>query len=226
MDRSLALLAVALLVAGPALAHFELVPPRIGLGSCGVAGLLGLLVAIRAVVRLVRRSSPGLRSAAIDLALALVPVAAVVVAVAGAAGHPAINDVTTNLADPPALSVAPDYPDDLEPIVARTYPDLKTLVVDRPPGEAFDLALAAARARDGWQVTAVMPDRMVFEGVATTRLFHFKDDFTVRVRSVRGARERRAGQRAAIDMRSRSRVGKSDLGANAARIREFLAELR
>jgi uncharacterized protein (DUF1499 family) len=53
--------------------------------------------------------------------------------------------------------------------------------------------------------------------VATTRWFGFKDDVAIRISP--------AGAGSRVDMRSRSRVGRSDLGANARRIREFLARL-
>jgi uncharacterized protein (DUF1499 family) len=53
------------------------------------------------------------------------------------------------------------------------------------------------------------------EATATTFWFGFKDDVVVRV--VANA----AGSR--IDIRSVSRVGQSDIGANAARIEKFLA---
>ena len=52
------------------------------------------------------------------------------------------------------------------------------------------------------------------EGTATSRWFGFKDDVVIRIRP--GAK---GGS--LIDMRSKSRVGKSDIGANAARLREL-----
>jgi len=55
------------------------------------------------------------------------------------------------------------------------------------------------------------------EATATTRWFGFKDDVIVRIRP------EAAGSR--VDVRSVSRVGRGDLGANAARVREFLAKL-
>jgi uncharacterized protein (DUF1499 family) len=78
-------------------------------------------------------------------------------------------------------------------------------------------ALALAREQPRWQVTATDPQARTFEGTVETRLFRFRDDFVVRVRP--------EGQGARVDMRSRSRVGKGDLGANALRIRQFLQAL-
>jgi uncharacterized protein (DUF1499 family) len=58
----------------------------------------------------------------------------------------------------------------------------------------------------------------VIEAVATSRLFHFRDDIAIRVRADGGGGSR-------VDMRSKSRVGQGDLGVNAARIRAYMAEL-
>jgi hypothetical protein len=87
------------------------------------------------------------------------------------------------------------------------------LEVSLPPAEAFARALAAARAAR-WDITLVDEKSRTIEAVATTRWFGFKDDVVVRVAA--------AGGGSRIDLRSRSRVGRSDLGANAKRIQDFL----
>ena len=55
--------------------------------------------------------------------------------------------------------------------------------------------------------------------MATSKLFHFQDDIVVRVRPG-------ADGGSLVDMRSKSRVGQGDMGANAARIRQFMVALR
>jgi len=77
--------------------------------------------------------------------------------------------------------------------------------------------LDAARAC-GWEVIASDASTGRLEATDTTRWFGFKDDIVVRVRA-----EPSGGSR--VDVRSVSRVGDSDVGANAARIREFLSRL-
>jgi uncharacterized protein (DUF1499 family) len=72
----------------------------------------------------------------------------------------------------------------------------------------------------GWQVTGEDAAAGRIEAVATSRLFRFRDDVVIRVQA--GPQE----QGARIDVRSRSRIGQSDLGANAERIRAFLARVR
>jgi uncharacterized protein (DUF1499 family) len=99
----------------------------------------------------------------------------------------------------------------------RAYPDLEPLVLPLPPPQAFAKALAAARA-SGWQIVSADPGSGRIQAVATTFWFGFKDDVTVRV-APQGAGSR-------IDVRSRSRVGRGDAGANAARIRSYLKKLR
>ena len=67
-----------------------------------------------------------------------------------------------------------------------------------------------------WEI--VNSDRRagIVESTATTFWFGFKDDVVIRIRAANGT--------SLIDLRSVSRVGMSDLGANAARITRFLAE--
>jgi uncharacterized protein (DUF1499 family) len=69
----------------------------------------------------------------------------------------------------------------------------------------------------GWDMRETKRDQGIIEAVATTRLFKFKDDVTITVT--------REGDASIVNVRSKSRVGKSDLGTNARRIRAFQAEL-
>jgi uncharacterized protein (DUF1499 family) len=86
----------------------------------------------------------------------------------------------------------------------------------RTPEQVFDAALDVARTM-GWELREIARDRGVIEAVATTRLFKFKDDVTITVAN--------EGAGVIVHVRSKSRVGKGDLGANARRIRAFQAEL-
>ncbi|HEX2482883.1 MAG TPA: DUF1499 domain-containing protein, partial [Methylomirabilota bacterium] len=69
-----------------------------------------------------------------------------------------------------------------------------------------------------WEIVEAVPAEGRLEATATTTWFGFKDDVVVRVRA------REGGSR--VDVRSLSRVGVGDLGANAARVRAFLERLR
>jgi uncharacterized protein (DUF1499 family) len=99
----------------------------------------------------------------------------------------------------------------------RAYPDIQPLILPVPSGDAFAKARAAAQAM-GWEIASADPAAGRIEAVATTFWFGFKDDVTVRV-TPQGAASR-------IDVRSRSRVGRGDAGANAERIRRYLKMFR
>ena len=140
---------------------------------------------------------------------------------------PAIHDITTDTVDPPAfVAVLPlrrDAPNSAVyggPKIAAqqkaAYPDIKPLVLQQPPARAFELALTAAKDM-GWVIDASVPAEGRIEATATTSWFHFKDDIVVRIRA--------SGSGSVVDVRSESRVGGSDVGTNAARVRAYLAKL-
>ena len=93
------------------------------------------------------------------------------------------------------------------------YPGLKTLQSDLSVGEAVDRAVEVL-TNQGIEIVNSDKDSGIVEATATTFWFGFKDDVVVRVRS--------DGDGSKIDVRSVSRVGQSDVGANAARIMKFL----
>ena len=144
-------------------------------------------------------------------------------------GLPSIHDITTDLEDPPRFSaVLPRRTGNVSPPEydgataadqqRRAYPDIVPVDLGVAAERAIDEAAAAAREL-GWEVVAVDRVRGVLEAIDTTFWFHFKDDIVVRVRATGPARSR-------VDIRSKSRVGRGDLGANARRIRIFAAALR
>ncbi|MGH6888980.1 MAG: DUF1499 domain-containing protein [Rhizomicrobium sp.] len=95
----------------------------------------------------------------------------------------------------------------------RYYPQLETT-----PAKLFARALAAAR-KMGWTIVAVAPDAQggMIQASDTTFLFGLTDDIALRVRP--------AGTGARLDIRSKSRVGVSDFGRNAARIGAYLKKI-
>ena len=96
------------------------------------------------------------------------------------------------------------------------YADLQPQRFTQSHDRVFDAALASAHAL-GWEVTGNERTRGEIQAVATTPLWRFKDDVTVTVG--------RDGEAAVVNVRSHSRIGKGDLGANARRIRRFQADL-
>jgi Protein of unknown function (DUF1499) len=141
---------------------------------------------------------------------------------------PPIHDITTDMTDPPAfVAVLPLRAsatnsavyagDSIAALQRAAYPDVQPLVLPVPPLAAFERAVAAANAM-GWEIVAGDSPSGRLEATATTTWFGFKDDVVVRIRAEGG------GSR--IDVRSVSRVGRSDVGANAARITRYLRELQ
>lgn len=145
-----------------------------------------------------------------------------------AAGVPPIHDITTDTDNPPQfVAIAPlraDAPNPVEyggPEISshqrQAYPDIRPLILDVPVERAFEGALDAARSM-GWEVVAVDPQAGRIEATDRTFWFGFKDDVVIRVTA--------AGSRSIIDVRSKSRVGRGDMGANARRVREYLQTVR
>ena len=99
------------------------------------------------------------------------------------------------------------------------YGDIAPIRVPWSIDETIVRARRLAEAR-GWQIVTHDPANGILEAVATSRFFRFKDNIVVRARPVND------GGGAIVDMRSISRVGVSDVGVNAARVRSFLADLR
>jgi uncharacterized protein (DUF1499 family) len=132
---------------------------------------------------------------------------------------PRINDISTDLDDPPAYPRGKPgrYPERFKAIVREHYPALGPLRLSRSPDEVFAAVRKLAEERELWNLTCVDEQDRSLQGVARTRLLRFRDDYVVRVRA--------DGDGAVVDMRSKSRLGKADFGANARRIRDFLADL-
>lgn len=139
---------------------------------------------------------------------------------------PPIHDITTDIESPPTfvdvVSLRSDAPNtlDYDPSVGvvqqNAYPDLKSLILDITLSDAFDLALKTAR-NEGWEIVSSNKTLGLIEATDVTFWYGFKDDVVIRLVS------HQIGSK--IDVRSVSRVGLGDLGANALRIRSFLSNL-
>lgn len=143
-----------------------------------------------------------------------------------AASVPPIHDISTDLENPPDFqAIVPlraEAPNSLErpPLLAEQqrngYPDLAPVTLPVAQDQAYDRALAVAQEM-GWEiVTADKPGGRI-EATDTTRWFGFKDDVIVRLTPW--------GSGTRVDVRSVSRVGRSDVGTNARRIDDFLDSL-
>lgn len=143
----------------------------------------------------------------------------------GALGVPPIHNISTDLEDPPRFqAVLPqreganplEISDETKALQQAGYPWLQPGRLSQPPAEAFDAALATAN-EFGWEIQRADQASGEIEATKTSFWFGFKDDISIRLRAEQG------GTR--VDVRSVSRVGRSDLGANAHRIRRYLQAL-
>ncbi|MBV8132806.1 MAG: DUF1499 domain-containing protein [Alphaproteobacteria bacterium] len=142
---------------------------------------------------------------------------------------PPIHDITTDPDNPPAFVVVvplreaagPDRVSYEGVKIAeqqrQAYPDIVSLTLAVPPASAFNHALDTAQ-RMGWTIVAADDAAGRIEASDKSRWFGFIDDIVVRITpSASGSR---------VDLRSSSRVGRSDFGVNAARIEIYLSALR
>lgn len=191
---------------------------------------IGMLAAVAAMVLgIVGGSMSGRWGAAGAVIVCGVIVLAVPVSVViGARGAPAIHDISTDTDNPPQFrAVLPLRGADASPAEydgptaaaqqRRAYPDVQPIVLTAPPQQAMARAIDAARAL-GWTIIGQDPGRGTLEATDSTFWFNFIDDIIVRVSP--------ASSGSRVDIRSKSRVGVGDLGANARRIRAFTAEMR
>ena len=247
--RRMSVLALVLSVGGVVAALIASVGSGAGAWPFGTAfGVLryALYAAVAggvlAIIAFVMSRRTGVRTARANLVaflLALVFAAYLGNQVATARSVPAIHDASTDLADMPqfrTLTVRADnlenIPDDdraelaamdsetrWKTIHREAYGDLRGLRLAANPADALARVQALVRER-GWSIAKVDARAGTVEATATTLFFRFKDDVVVRVR----ADPARAGG-SIVDMRSISRVGGSDVGVNAKRIRAFLGDL-
>lgn len=183
------------------------------------AALAGFIVALAGLIVWLRNRQSGGLAVLLGLVLSL-PVAGMGIAFDMAARMtPPINDISTDTQDPPVFwfTVTPtDFPAANAEPQRAAYPDVRPLDLDLSFDDAFGLALALVEER-GWKVLSADPDESQIEAIATSRLFGFQDEVAIRVS------ETDNGTR--IDMRSRSRLGQVDRGANARRIMAFMSDL-
>jgi len=215
-----------LLIGGPG---YRLGLWDLGFGLLGVSRYALFLGAGGALLALIFLALPKTRRgnrAALTLALIVgLGVAAVPLYVRNVAQSlPMIHDISTDTLDPPQfVAVRPlraEAPNPAEYPGAETaaqqragYPDLGPLQTSLSPSQLYDQARATVAEMD-WDLVAENAELGRIEATDTTFWYGFKDDIVIRIRATDD------GSR--LDIRSKSRVGRSDLGANAARIRDYI----
>jgi uncharacterized protein (DUF1499 family) len=218
----------ALLFAGmPLITKMGALPSRVSFPLFLLGGLLGLVALLLALIALYTtrrakgRAGRGLAWGALVLGIAVL--GGIATAAGSGAGVPPINDITTDFADPPQfVALAREgpnagrdmsYPGEAFASQQRAaYPDVAPIAMVGSADETFT-AVKSAIEGFGWKIVAADASAGTIEATDTSRIFRFVDDIAVRIRAQdRGSR---------VDVRSKSREGKGDLGANAARIRRL-----
>jgi uncharacterized protein (DUF1499 family) len=224
---SLAVAALAIIIERADL--LEIIPVLVTFGAALVLAMLAILLAFASFVALWINGGPGFAQAIMAVLIG-----------AGLLGYPgylaykgyrlpAIKDVTTDPIDPPRFEVVARLRppnSSLYPGLAtaelqkEAWPDIEPLLVNVTPKAAFDGAVAVITKRK-WRIVDSRPPLPNREGhieaIARTPIMGFRDDVVVRVRPAR--------EGAKIDIRSASRYGTTDFGANATRVLALLDDI-
>jgi len=200
-----------------------------GIAGAVVIGAVAVIVSIVGVF-LTRRTA-GARGFGMALAGLLIGVVAggyPAAQIMHARRVPPIHDITTDTGNPPLFvalaevrKAAPNGIDYAGGEVAaqqkQAYPEVITLHSSLAPVDLFARAEKVV-ADHGWVVAESVPGEGRLEATDSTPMFGFKDDIVIRVKA--------AGQGSDLDIRSMSRIGRSDVGKNAERIRGFLEKMK
>lgn len=207
--------------------RLEFLPAVAALGSGMVLALLAILLGVVALAVIWVRGNQGAAAAAVGIVTGALILAPAVYYVAPAWELPALTDIATDPGDPPAFVFAAAergpgdnplaYPGEQAAIEQLSaYPDIQPLRITPPPEEAQALALQIVETR-GWRVLDSGSGSTRIEAVDTSLILHMSDDIVIEIKP--------DGAGSRVEMRSASRTGTHDLGANAARIRAFLTDL-
>ena len=204
----------------------------IELGTVFTGFKYGIFTAVAALVLLAlqiifKRNTLTLASAAIAVALSAVALGLPLSMLSKGKSVPPIHDISTDLINPPEfVAIAPLRADAPNPIAyageataeqqRQGYPELKTLSYLQSKAELVN-AVEQAATNLGWELANTDTSEGVVEATDMTMWFGFEDDIVVRITDI--------GNKRLVDIRSKSRVGGSDLGKNAERIHGFIKEL-
>ena len=208
----------------------EIEPSLATFGAALVFAALAILLAFASFVTIWRQGLSGLSSAVLGLFIGIL-----LLAYPGYLGYrattlPMISDVTTDTDNPPRYDALArlrprgriEYPGGNTAALQHAgYPDIVPLQLNVPPKTAYDLALAIITKRK-WRIIDPKPPTPArrdgtIEAVAQTLIMGFRDDVIVRISPL--------AQGSRVDVRSASRVGQHDFGANASRVRALLEDI-
>jgi uncharacterized protein (DUF1499 family) len=204
--------------------YFRILQPGPAFGLFVIGMLTGVVVT---VVGLIDLAKNGVSGRSVLLVMGIIPVVALVYGAVSGREYPMINDVSTDLVRPPALTFAASQPENesrnmafpLEnnALIQEAYGDIELLAVMESIDETHVKALSVIEGLSTWEVTSneISQREILIEGTVTSTVFGFVDDFAIRLAKTDSGT-------CVVDMRSKSRLGKGDFGQNAAHIRQFM----
>ncbi|WP_082788440.1 DUF1499 domain-containing protein [Sphingorhabdus sp. M41] len=216
-------------MAGVTLARYDMIGKLAGFSGILAGALIAIVAIITGAIALALafRNGGSKKAALFGLLVALIYISFLGSRAAAGGDVPAIHDISTDLASPPQFVSLPLRADNLagvdtvenwRAIHAKGYPDLQSITIAKPVAAVIADAERIAQEL-GWNVAVADPATGHFEATASVSYIRFKDDVVLRVVPTED------GASSIVDMRSVSRVGVSDLGVNAKRVRSFLDRL-
>ncbi len=207
--------------------------PFASMGAYTGASLLLLIALVTAALGLIRSGGTAGTASRPATWLALLAGLAVTanngLVIGQARGAPPIHDISTDTDNPPVfvaviplrLVDAQNPPEYSGPEAAaaqkQAFPDLQPLYISQPANVVFAAAQAVV-AEKGWTLVDASEVDGRIEATAETGWVRFKDDVVIRIQPGR--------DQTRVDVRSKSRVGRGDMGANARRVQDFLSALQ
>lgn len=231
--EKLKLVAVFVIVVFPiaaAAARFDVWHFRNSFLLFAIATLVAFIVLVLSVLKLSRAVENESKSLIAAIVLSALPLGYMGLNIVKANQYPFIHDITTDFENPPQFIAAAtlrgegdhsiEYAGgEVAAMQKAGYTDLAPLLLNRDAKSVYSMA-KAAMIEKGWKVTTdqAQTEPYILEAVDTTLIMGFKDDIVIRIQSTGDNQTR-------VDARSKSRVGKSDLGKNAQRIQDLFMQL-
>ncbi len=234
-SRRLAIFSAQVMIISVALHRFDLLATPVATNLLAIGafgGIAALAIAGSALVRIWREGLLGGDHATAGALISLLLLAGPLWYLPDLLALPKINDISTDFRTPPKFEIisslrakdanSTSYPGlDYSEMQLLAYPDIRPWVLERSAEETFELIYGAVKRLD-WEIVnerkpnGDMPGKI--EAVTKTLLMGYRDDIAVRVSALTG--------KARIDVRSASRYGEHDFGANARRIARLFTEIK
>lgn len=235
-SRRLALFAMAVILTGLVFARIGLDPTAVlaVLGSAIGLACVAVLCAGAATIVIWRTGRKGVSRLLSGTFIALLVLAYPAYLTYQAIRLPPLHDITTDIDDPPSFSLSHEAfaarkgfaPPAVAPAIRElqldAYPDVQPIVLDLDADDAYQTVLNTVAALHWTLVESLPPGGRLglghVDAIARGFLLGFPNDVTIRIRPLAGQTR--------IDVRSVSRIGEHDFGANARRILAFTDELK